>query len=337
MGETVKFKFREGSCRLLFQGTEFNGYGINRYYQKNGSTNKKIEFLPGIFCSIVAIKPEGIKAFILGMLAKHKKRSETLRILNCFLSERWKEYLISITFDNARDDYLLYIDDTLIISHDKDYIGKELLIKEKNYECRGSGPQYMEVETRKILFPHQSGGGGLRCSLKGVFQSMGLFRTDTYNTHYFFFDEYEMHCLAMHCERVRGICKRCRNCMRTVGLMQKGKFVGPTEGNDFDCLTLGKYGDRYIIRNGNHRACCAKVFGIPTVKAKVYSYEEIKGEHKNKQEQVFNCMKEKVDNEDILNSFYTVFHNNGISDEEARKYLKQDGTDSGLMELLQIK
>lgn len=337
MEEVIEFEVEDKRYRLLFQGKEYPDYKLEKYYKENSVGGKKVEFLPGIFYSIVVIKPKGIKTLVLRILEKNKKRYETFKRFIDLLLERCEVYLVSITFDNARDDYSLYIDDTLIINHEKNYTGKELFIEKKDYEYLGGEPEYIEVETEKILFPHQSGGDGLRCSLKGVFQSMDLFRTDTYNAHYFFFDEYEMHCLAMHSEKVRQICKKCRNCMRTVELMREGKFIGPTKGNDSDCLKLGKCGDRYIIENGNHRACCAKVFGIPTVKAKVYKYEKIKDEQdNNKQTQEFNYMKREFDNKDVLNSFYGVFRNKGISDDEAREYLKQDGTDSRLIELLQI-
>lgn len=118
--------------------------------------------------------------------------------------------------------------------------------------------------------------------------------------------------------------------------MREGEFVGPSKGDDFDCLKLGKYEDIYIIQNGNYRSYCAKVFGISTVKTNVYKYEKVKNEYENKQVQELNCMKREFDNKDVLNSFYRAFRKRDIRDDEAKEHLKQDRTDLGLVKLLRI-
>lgn len=35
--------------------------------------------------------------------------------------------------------------------------------------------------------------------------------------------------------------------MKTIELMKEGRFIGPTKGNDSDCLTVGEYDGIYII------------------------------------------------------------------------------------------
>lgn len=212
----------------------------------------------------------------------------------------------------------------------KNYQGKDDGNFQYKYEYVKEEPEYLEIPTERILFPCRTGGEGTRCSLKGVFREAGIFTTSTYKDHYMFFNEYEMHCLTACSEEIRDICKTCNNCMRTVELMKEGRFVGPTKGNDSDCLTVGEYDGRYVIENGNHRACCAKAFGIPLVKAKVNKYrrtDEL-------------CQEPKVnnrgDNQKVLDSFYKVFDERGISRPLVNQYLETDGTDVGLIKLLKV-
>lgn len=326
------FSSKSKQYKLYFQGSKYSNDNFETYYKSNCNEGESIEFLPGIFYSYAAVGPKGVKGVVISLLGKYKIRSMQLRMLSTFLVERWEDYIVTLTFKNARDDYSLYIDDKLVFCNKKAYKGKELLFSTHDYERINCEPEYLEVLTEKILLPCQSGGDGSRCSLKGTFKSLNLLRTDTYNAQYFFFNEYEMHCLAMHSEKIRSICKQCSNCMKTIALMSKKKFIGPTKGNNSDGLLLEKYNETYIIGNGNHRACCAKVFGIPTVKAMVYRYKRVEYE----QSEAMPEKEQRSDNIKVLESFYQVFHDNKISDKIARTYLQQDGTDLALIELLGI-
>lgn len=335
MEKSFTITLGDASFKVVFQGQKFFDDEFVKYYRENNCDGNNLEFLPGVFYLCEVISPKWIRGFIIKLLQKCNNKSETVSVLITILLEKWEKKKITLIFKNKRDNYSLYIDNELIYNHKKIYAGKELLFLNDDYELVNTEPEYIEIETVKILPPCQSGGEGSRCSLKGVFKNNGLLRTDTYNAHYSFFSEYEMHCLAMQSENIKNICKKCSNCMTTVDLMQNGKFIGPTKGNESDCLTLGKYDEKYIIQNGNHRACCAKVFGIQTVKAKVFKFIKSSNEV-NEGDACHYINESKFDNKEILESFYEVFRYYEISDAKTREYLEKDGTDVGLIELLRI-
>lgn len=328
MNKEFQFITNKKDYTLHFQNAEYTKNDFERFYLQDVMENE-VEFLPGIFYKF-DIKKSFLLKGLLSVLCLYNGELHLIRILLRALNEKFCKKIITIQFKNIRDSYSFFIDQEKVYENKKYFQGKDEAKIQYDYEYVKGEPEYLEIPTEKINFPCCTGGEGERCSLKGVFSYEGLFTTSTYGNYYTFFDEYEMHCLTAYSEEVRAICKRCNNCMKTIELMNAGRFVGPTKGNDSDCLTVREYDGRYIIENGNHRACCAKAFGIGFVKAKIHKYR-CTGKL---------CQESKVikgvDNQKVLDSFYKVFDKKGISRLVVNQYLETDGTDIGLIKLLKI-
>ncbi|NBH35967.1 hypothetical protein D3Z58_21125 [Clostridiaceae bacterium] len=329
MNNVFEFITNTRDYALHFQNVEYIKHDFENFYLHVDVMGKEVEFLPGIFYKL-DLKHSILLKGMLAILRSYEGESKLIKILPKVLDEKFGTRIITIQFRNIRDSYSFFINQEKVYENKKNYQGKDDGNFQYKYEYVKEEPEYLEIPTERILFPCRTGGEGTRCSLKGVFREAGIFTTSTYKDHYMFFNEYEMHCLTACSEEIRDICKTCNNCMRTVELMKEGRFVGPTKGNDSDCLTVGEYDGRYVIENGNHRACCAKAFGIPLVKAKVNKYrrtDEL-------------CQEPKVnnrgDNQKVLDSFYKVFDERGISRPLVNQYLETDGTDVGLIKLLKV-
>lgn len=331
MNNVFEFVTNKRDYVLCFQGVEYTKYDFERFYSNVDVMGKEVEFLPGIFYKF-DLKRSILLKGILAVLCSYEGESQLIKILPKVLDEKFSTKIITIQFRNIRDRYSFFIAQEKVYKNEKNYQGKNDRDFQYEYEYVQEEPEYLEIPTERILFPSCTGGEGNRCSLKGVFREAGIFTTSTYKDYYTFFDEYEMHCLTACSEEVRDICKTCSNCMRTVKLMKEGQFVGPTKGNDSDCLTVGEYDGRYVIENGNHRACCAKAFGIPLVKAKIYKYRKTDELCQEPEVEV----RESGNNQKVLDSFYQVFDERGISRLFVNKYLETDGTDIGLIKLLKI-
>lgn len=329
MNNMFKFITNKRDYALHFQNVEYIKHDFENFYLHVDVMGKEVEFLPGIFCKL-DLKHSILLKGMLAILRSYEGESELIKILPKVLDEKFGTRIITIQFRNIRDSYSFFIDQEKVYENKKNYQGKDDRNFQYEYEYVKEEPEYLEIPTERILFPCRTGGEGTRCSLKGVFREAGIFTTSTYEDHYTFFNEYEMHCLTACSEEIRDICKTCNNCMRTVELMKEGRFVGPTKGNDSDCLTVGEYDGRYVIENGNHRACCAKAFGIPLVKAKVNKYRRT--DELCQEAEVNN----RGDNQKVLDSFYKVFDERGISRPLVNQYLETDGTDVGLIKLLKI-
>ena len=329
MKNMFQFVTNKKEYTLYFQDAEYTKNDFERFYLNVNVMGKEVEFLPGIFYKF-DIKHSFWLKKLLAVLCLYNGESHLIKILPEILNEKFGKRIITIEFKNVRDSYSFFIDQENVYGNEKNFQGKDEANFQYDYEYVKGEPEYLEIPTEKILFPCRTGGDGTRCSLKGVFKEEGIFTTSTYGDYYIFFSEYEMHCLTAYSEEVRDICKMCNNCMKTIELMKEGRFIGPTKDNDSDCLTVGEYDSRYIIENGNHRACCAKAFGIPVVKAKVHKYRK-KAELCQEPE-----VRKGVDNQKVLDSFYKVFDEKGISRLIVNQYLEADGTDVGLIKLLKV-
>lgn len=328
MNNVFEFITNKKDYTLHFQNAEYTKNDFECFYSHDVMGNEA-EFLPGIFYKFDLKKSFLLKS-LLSVLCLYNGESQLIRILPKVLSEKFGKKIITIQFKNIRDSYSFFIDQEKVYENKKYFQGKDEAKFQYDYEYVKGEPEYLEIPTEKIIFPCCTGGEGTRCSLKGVFRDEGIFTTSTYGDYYMFFDEYEMHCLTAYSEEVRAICKMCNNCMKTIALMKTGRFIGPTKGNDSDCLTVGEYDGRYIIENGNHRACCAKAFGIRFVEAKIHKYRRT-GELCQEPEVI-----KGVDNQKVLDSFYRVFDEKGISRLIVNQYLETDGTDIGLIKLLKV-
>lgn len=329
MNNVFNFTTNKIEYMLCFQGVEYTKDDFESFYLNDDVMGKEVEFLPGIFYKF-ELKRSIVLKSMLAVLYSYNGESQLIKLLPKILDERFSTKIITIQFRNIRDSYSFFIAQEKVYKNEKNYHGKNDMDFQYEYEYVKQEPKYLEIPTERIFFPSCTGGEGNRCSLKGVFRNAGIFTTSTYEDYYMFFSEYEMHCLTACSEEVREICKTCSNCMRTVELMKEGQFVGPTKGNDSDCLTVGEYDGRYIIENGNHRACCAKAFGIPLVKAKIHKYRRI---DELCQESEVN---RRGNNQKVLDSFYQVFDKREISRLLVNQYLETDGTDIGLVKLLKI-
>lgn len=329
MKNVFEFITNKRDYTLHFQNAEYTKNDFECFYSHEDVMGKEVEFLPGIFYKF-ELKRSVLLKNIVAVLCLYNGESQLIKLLPKILNEKFGKRIITIQFKNIRDSYSFFIDQEKVYGNEKKFQGKDEAKFQYEYEYVKEEPEYLEIPTERILFPCRTGGEGTRCSLKGVFREEGIFTTCTYENHYIFFDEYEMHCLTANSEEVRNICKMCNNCMKTIELMKEGRFIGPTKGNDSDCLTVGEYDGIYIIENGNHRACCAKAFGISLVKAKIYKYRRT--EELRKEPEVIKG----IDNQKVLDSFYRVFDGKGISRTVVNKYLETDGTDVGLIKLLKV-
>lgn len=329
MNNVFEFITNKIDYTLHFQNAEYTKNDFECFYLHEDNMGKEVEFLPGIFYKF-DLKQSFVLKALLSVLCFYNGESQLIKILPKVLNEKFGKMVITIQFKNIRDSYSFFIDQEKVYGNEKNFQGKNEAKFQYDYEFVKGEPKYLEIPTERILFPSCTGGEGTRCSLKGVFRTEGIFTTCTYGDYYIFFDEYEMHCLTAYSEEARDICKKCENCMRTIELLKEGKFIGPTKGNDSDCLTVGEYDGRYIIENGNHRACCAKAFGIPLMKAKIYKYRRTKQLCRKPE------VRKRIDNQKVLDSFYRVFDKKGISRSIVNQYLETDGTDVGLIKLLRI-
>jgi hypothetical protein len=334
MNKQIEFECnKDCDFYLCFQGDDYSKGAIEKYYDsKKKDSNGSVEFLPGIFIEINTSAPQGIKKLIQKLFSL-----SPLKILND-LANTFFIKIIKFNFCNKRDNYALYVNNELRHSNSKNVQCKTSIPDFDEYKTDNTNPQYIIVSTEKVLFPFSSGGGGDRCSLKGVFMEIGLFSPVTEG--YSFLSEYEMHYLVTEIPNLRKLCEKCVNCMNTVDLMRNGNFVGPTIENNEGCLTLYEYDGMYKIGNGNHRACCAKVFNIASIKAKVYTMKRVDNKadvYQNIGNVSYNS-RVSPNNSKILDSFYSVFEKNSdLNFDAIREYLQNDGTDKGLIKLVQTK
>lgn len=313
--------------KLWFQDMEYTKKDFERFYSNDAGMETEIEFLPGIFYEF-EIKRSILLKHMLAVLHPYEGESKFINALSEFLNEKFGTKILRIHFRNIRDSYSFYIEHEKVYNNEKNCLEK--IDRDFQYEYIKEEPKYLEIPTERIFFPKNSGGGGNRCSLKGVFIKEGIFTTSINEDCYNFFNEHEMHCLTACSEEIRDICKTCSNCMSTVKLMKEGRFAEDIKGNGSDLLTVNEYDGRYVIVNGNHRACCAKVFGIPFVKAKIYRHRRTDEPCEKKQ------VNKRGDNQKVLDSFYQVFDKREISKQLVNEYLETDGTDIGLIKLLKI-
>lgn len=313
---------------FVFQNVKYTRIDFERYYFSKEANGESVEFLPGIFYEI-----NQKYSFVLKILIYISSLlSGQCQIINAMVArkkreDKYVEKTIKIQFKNKRDEYSFYIDNVEQYTHKKQFHGKnrpESMYKDHyEYETNGS-TECRDIDTKNIYFPYTSGGDGDRCSLKGKFKEEGIL-TICSNDGYNFFDEYEMHCLTEQVEEVKNICNKCKKCMTILDMLKEGKF---TDLKDSDCLKVKDCDGRYIIMNGNHRACCAKTFGISTMMAKVYKCER-KEKPNFKEESHKN-------NQKVLDTFYETFKKRGIGIETVRSYLEKEGDDTNLLKILGI-
>jgi len=246
------------------------------------------------------------------------------------IEKKFSKKVITVQFKNIRDNYSYFINQKKVYENIRHFQGEEEFKFFENYTTVDEKPEFLKIPTEKINFPRMSGGDGNRCRLKGVFSGEKILNTGVDTNHYIFFEEYEMHCLTAHSDKIRNICKICDNCQAILRLMKSGKYADPPKKNEDDHIILEQRGERYIILNGNHRVCCAKTFGISFVGAEVCKNKHVE------QTLIKYLNKKTANNKEVLETFYKVFDKKGINMLDVHNYLENDGTDIGLIELLRI-
>lgn len=325
---------------LIFQGNAyFVGNLIDYYRKENKFKNDFIEFLPGIFLACETVIKSKLFKLVFDRINKKREQNERNNsIIEYVILKYYSEKIIRFNFRNKRDDYFLIgVNDEILFENEKKYKGQELehLVYENICAWDTEKPVFIEVDTEKILFPKSSGGDGKgRCTVKGTFQEKRIFST---HSSYSFFSEYEMHCAVKHFNKLNEICEECLPCTNTVKLMKAGEFKGPTEENNSDGLRLYEYRDFYIISNGNHRACAAKIFGVKKVKAEVYrkkskDLSSVENYETENYEKRYNG--QSNDNKKVLRSYYEVLAKNNINEDEARTLLELEDSNYKLIQML---
>lgn len=332
---TKEFSTKPGAYVLYYQKGKYTGTQIENYCKYNAF----VEFVPGIYFKITTNKLHGIKKYIINFFDLYKGKLECISLIKERLHNKWTTNHIEVCFKNIRDEYALYTkikEEEILLYSNKP--AKEYYFNDyKKIKTTNIKRIYTTVKPSEIIFPTSSGGDGSRCFLKGVLGVIGIFSPVYHNNEYSFLSEYEMHCVADKSDLLKEFCMKTPGCKKTVQKMKEGTYLGSTSATDLDGLRLSKYGNKYIINNGNHRACCAKLFGIEEVKAIVYCHEEVNDNEELFYPKTHNNYKINYDNEKVLKSFYHIFIKNGLSEEDARIYLEKDGSDLGLIMLFQNK
>lgn len=324
---TKEFNTKPGAYVLYYQNKKYRGTQIENYCKNN----TYVEYVPGIYFTITENKICGIKKYMIHFFRLCKRKLRLLENIEIRLQKKWKTHHIEVTFKNIRDEYSLctIVDAEEITVYSNGKFNKNKCFPNfSKYTLTDNKPLYTTVNSSEILFPKSSGGDGNRCFLKGILGHIGIF-SPIYENEYSFLSEYEMHCAADKSDLLKQLCMKTPNCRDTVQRMKEGTYVE----DHLDALKLSKYGDKYIVNNGNHRTCCAKLFGIEKVSSYVYYYEETTNNMEPYRLEKPNDSHHKSDNEKVLKTFYQVFEKNGLSEKDAKTYLEKDGSDIGLIML----
>ncbi|PHV71150.1 hypothetical protein CS063_07415 [Sporanaerobium hydrogeniformans] len=270
----IKYKKKENiefeSLRIIFNGISFR---INKCDLDTESYDV-IEYLPGIYIKIYEKYPEFILSEIYNKISTCDTLIKKTILLIKFiryrrLIEKMQETTILLEVKNMRDDVVIFENRKLLFENKKPYQDpiNEKYMSTTNDISQGYD-KFEYVDTSKIMYPIQSGGWGNRCIMKQIFGDLNLFHT--YNDTYKFFEENEMHYTISQIKYLKNVCSRTGLCKTLLEKFTTNTYISSPENNWSDDITLKEKNGVYKILNGNHRVCCAKIFEIPYVKARVY-------------------------------------------------------------------
>lgn len=311
-------------CCLFFQNIPYDLSTIKHFYLE--SKEDKVEFLPGIFFRIKEFKTP------LNFLRPLIKNVEFLNVL----LDKVAKNQIQFEFRNIRDTYKLIKDNEILYENKKRFTNNDMLDIQKIYKPSNTAilqTEIKQVSTKDILFPQQSGGWANRCILKGILGDKNIQLFDTIDVPYNFLNEYELHALAQDYPILKKLCLKCKNCRGIIESMQSGSFIGASE-KTYDCIKLSQYDNIYVIENGNHRVCCAKLFNIPSITAEVTTYalqDTQQPTFVSPYKPYLMANKKVPTNKEVLDYFYNTMLKIKFTKEEALDFLEKDGTNVTLV------
>lgn len=322
---------------IIFNGKHFC---INKYSDTSDYYNED-EYLPGIHINIEKRYSDNeIKKIREEFKESYNIIRKIFLLYKLYKINKNQSLKVILEINNKRDDITILDGENTIFENRRKYqdpLNEKFKSSSNEYYFETKNPVFKNVDTSRIMYPFQSGGWGNRCIMKQIFGDLGLF--NTYNNKYKFFEENEMHFAVSQIDYLMEICSSKGACSKLLKRFKAGTYIVSDEDKWHDDICLEEKNNVYRIINGNHRSCCARMFGIPTIKARVsftYPYEEKSSSKYKNDIKGYSRTRYDTNKGELTKDYYETLFKLGLNKREAYDILDKGISGKNLIDYIEI-